>query len=498
MVSDNEVIQIIAARAILFLLFLASGYLLYRIARHFVNRTGALFAVLCWVSFSNVILHAASLRYDSFCSFFFLLACFVLLKENGARFWSAIAGIAMGISLLISLKAAIHVGSLVTLFLTLGIFSERKMPIFHKGALFLALMALTFALGFTLHQNSLPLATTASQQTFVQHAAAKAFSLKEFFPRWEYFTRTLRNNPFIWSYSAVGFFFLIIDIIRGRDKKCLIALSFLPPLLSLPFYRNAFPYYYVFIISPAIFFCGILPHRLIEDFKKSGSNALLFLFALIYLPIVGGAGTHFLKAFNQNNKSQKELLTVIHKMFPDPVSYIDGCFAVASYPGAGFFMSTWVMENYLATGKPVFREILKKKHPQFLLANTPYLDSNFSRDHSFFKINYDLLEEDRKTLGENYVQHCGIVLVPGKILKFKKKGEQKNFEILIPGYYFIQSDGEIIFDTKYRGTGEKIIFLSGIHKVQSTKNVQKIVLRWARINDVPCPPNIATMDFFDF
>jgi hypothetical protein len=497
-VSGNEVAQIIAARCFLFLLFLASGFLLYRIARNFVNRTGALFTIFCWLSLSNVILHGASLRYDSFCSFLFLLACFALLRENRVRSWSAIAGLAMGISLLISLKAAIHVVSLFALLGALWIISEEKKPIFRKWAVFLPLMALTFGLGFSIHQGALPSGGTPAQQTFVRQASSKAIIFKEFFPRWEYFAGTLQQNPFVWLLLGAGCFYASRELFGKQDKKSLIALSFLAPLFSLPFYRNAFPYYYVFVIAPALMLCGIMAHRLVQDFEKSGSRSLLLLFAIICLPIAGGAGIHFYKAFGRDNRSQAELLGAIHRMFPEPVPYIDGCSAVASYPKVGFFMSTWVMENYLAEGQPIFRRILREKHPQFLLANTPYLDFNFPRDNSFFEINYDILEEDRKVLEENFVRYWGMVWVPGKVLYANTAGEQLDFEILIPGPYVIESNGQVVLDTMSRSPGEQIMLTSGMHTAQLKRKGQKVVLRWGKINNAPHAPPPAISTFFGF
>ncbi|MGE4545479.1 MAG: glycosyltransferase family 39 protein [Pedobacter sp.] len=497
-VSSNEITQIVAARCALFMLFLGSGALLYLIARQFINRSGALFAVFCWLSLSNVIQHGSSLRYDSFCSFLFLLACFALLKKGQTRLWPAIAGISMGLSLLISLKAAIHIVSLFALIAALWATSSEKGVIFRKAVLFISSLALTFGLGFKLHQNMLPLPAVPTNQSLAHHASSKAIILSEFFPRWEYFAGTLRNNPIIWALLGVGIIYTILTLTKRQGKNGFLVLSFLVPLFSLPFYRNAFPYYYVFVIAPAVIFCGILPHYLMQDFRKTGSKALLLLFALISLPIAAGAGIHIFKAFDRGNRSQAELLSQIHKMFPDPVPYIDGCSAVASYPKAGLFMSTWVMEEYLAAGKPVFRRILQEKRPQFLLVNIPYLDFDFPRENPFFKTNYDLLEEDRKTLEENFVPYWGMILVPGKTLHFNRAGEQQIIEILIAGDYVLESNEQVFIDNAQKASGETIILSNGLHKVQAMTNNQTIVLRWSKVNYAPPTPSPTMSIFFGF
>ncbi len=492
-ISGNEVYQIIAGRYFLFLLFVASGILIYLIARHFVYTTGALFSVFCWISFSNVIHHGCSLRYDSLCFFFFLLACFALLRETRMRLWSVVAGIAMGISLLISLKAAIH---MVTLFVLLGVLlviSADKKAVYQKAAFFIILTILTFGVGLSIHQNTLPTRSLLAQQSFLNQASAKAINLDRFFPAIWFFAESLKHNLIIWWLLAVGIFHTILECKRNNEKKGLIALTFLIPLFSLLFYRNAFPYYYVFIMAPAILFCGILPERILREFPKTGSKFSLITLTIIFLLVAGGAGFHFFYSFGRDNSSQAELISVIHKMFPEPVPYIDGCSAVASFPKAGFFMSTWGFENYLAAGEPRFRRILQEERPQFILANTPHLDFDFPRDHIFFEINYDFLPEDRYVLEENFINYWGMIWLPGKIIHSQMPEEKQEFEILIPGPYVIESNENVMLDGKTRLPGDRIILTTGKHTVKSISTNQRIVFRWSNLNYEPKtkPPRIS-------
>jgi hypothetical protein len=497
-VSVNEVYQIIAARYFLFLLFVGSGILLYLIARHFFHKTGALFSVFCWVSFSNIIHHGSSLRYDSFCSFFFLLACFALLKDNKTRLWSAIAGIAMGLSLLISVKASIHVVSLFAMLSVLLVISAEKKLCFQKAVYFITLMALTYWIGLSIHQNTLPTVSVVTPQSFFKGASSKAITLDKFFSNIWFFSETVRYNLVIWWLLVVGVYYKIFEFKKNREKKWIIALTFLVPLFSILFYRNAFPYYYVFIMAPAILFCGILPQRILQEFKKTGSKAQLIKFTIIFLIIFCGAGVHFFNSFGKNNNSQAELFSVIHKMFPEPVPYIDGCSAVASFPKIGFFMSTWGFENYLTSGQPVFRRLLEEKQPQFMLANTPHLDFKVSRNNSFFEINYDFLEEDRKILEENFINFWGMLWLPGKTLNFEMSGEIQKFEILIPGPYIIESNEQVILNNQLKSPGAEIFLTTGSHTAQAVRNAQSIVLRWNNVDYIPQYNPPATSFFYGF
>ncbi len=49
------------------------------------------------------------------------------------------------------------------------------------------------------------------------------------------------------------------------NTNIFLAYAFLMPILTLLFYRNAYPYYYVFIIAPAIIFCGVIMHHISEE-----------------------------------------------------------------------------------------------------------------------------------------------------------------------------------------------------------------------------------------
>jgi len=497
-VSKNEISQVIFARSALFIFFVLSGILIFKISRHFLTRTGALFAVFCWLAFSNVIEHGASLRYDSFCSFFFLLACHSLLKKSGKKYWAAIAGVAMGVSLLVSLKAAIHVIALITLLTGFWLIKSEKAPTLLETVSFLTFMIVTFATGFLIHKGLLQPPVQPVSQNFVSHASSKAIIFNTFFPQFGYFSDTLRKNPVVWWLLAVGVFYVLFDFKKSNQKEQLIALAFLVPLCSLPFYRNAFPYFYTFIMAPACLFCGILPNRMLHNFQNSKSIGLLFIVALLFVSVAAGAGFHFKKAFQQTNHSQAQLFTVIHRMFPQPVHYIDGCSAVSSFPQVGFFMSTWGFENYLSQGRPIFRKILIKKRPEFLLANTPHLDLDIPRNMEFFKLNYDFFEEDTKTLRDNFVNFWGMVWLPGKNFYFKSKDEQHHFEILIPGLYSIHGKSDIYIDGKHYQDNDKLYLSQGFHKIETGTGKQSIKILWAKLNFIPeeRPPEIST--FYGF
>ena len=116
LVSGNEVDQVLAARVVMYLMLAGSCLFTYLIGRQFLNRSGALFGVLCYLSLSNVVKHGASFRADSICSFLFLWTIFLLVKNSRSRSGYLAAGLIMALALMVSLKSAFYLVAIAVIF----------------------------------------------------------------------------------------------------------------------------------------------------------------------------------------------------------------------------------------------------------------------------------------------------------------------------------------------------------------------------------------------
>jgi hypothetical protein len=90
------------------------------------------------------------------------------------------------------------------------------------------------------------------------------------------------------------------------------------------------------------------------------------------------------------------------------------------------------------------------------------------------------------------------VWLPGKTLSFNNSGENKDFEILIPGNYVIESKKQILIDGVLLAPGTKLLLLEGNHVAQALYKKQKTILRWDELKYYPktSTPPIAT--FYGF
>jgi hypothetical protein len=107
--DPNEVITIVEIRIFLFFLYLGNCYFTYYVSRVFLDRFSSLFSTLCYISFSYVYFNASSFRYDSLCSFLFLLSIFLICKLKCRNFVIAICALLLSISLMLTIKAIFHV-----------------------------------------------------------------------------------------------------------------------------------------------------------------------------------------------------------------------------------------------------------------------------------------------------------------------------------------------------------------------------------------------------
>ena len=107
--QPNEVITIVEIRIFLFFLFLGNCYFTYYVSRVFLDRFSSLFSTLCYVSFSYIYFNASSFRYDSLCSFLFLLSIFLICKLKHRNCVIAICALLLSISVMLTIKAIFHV-----------------------------------------------------------------------------------------------------------------------------------------------------------------------------------------------------------------------------------------------------------------------------------------------------------------------------------------------------------------------------------------------------
>jgi hypothetical protein len=476
--GPNEVSQVIGARLIMYLLFLGTCSYIFMIGRYYLNTTSALFSVLCYLSFDFTVVNGANFRSDTISTFLFLFALYHFLIKKESIIFNVAAGLAMALALMFTIKSVIHMSVFVALVLIRFLFSRD----IHKTIIPISGFLLAFLLGsiiiYKLHAGSFPSMTMAIQAQTIDSIYSTFILFDRFFPQFRFFKSTLVADLIIWLFLATGIILNAIDSLKKKNNSINIYLfSLLLPMLSLLFYRNAFPYFYLFITPTATLFCGYMLWRLIGIIKIKNAIICFTLVVIVGVAVFKCFITYYSVFASKRTAAQHQTLDVIHKMFPEPVPYIDGFSMVSSYPKRGFFMESIAMERYLKDGEPIMEKLLHQEKPLFLLANVPHLNL-YSHIPTKSDTGLSFMEDDWQVLKSYFIHHWGVVWVVGRRFEFERENSNHKFRITVPGLYTVEGNVNVIIDGKLLNAGDTIKLETGTHIIGNIENVGLVNLRW--------------------
>jgi len=273
--------------------------------------------------------------------------------------------------------------------------------------------------------------------------------------------------------------------------------AYLPLVLALPvltpiLYRNAFPYFYPFILAPAAILVGLAFDKQRQGAHKPNAvpPAKLGVALVLVQCAILAFGT--LSKVNEDARVQRETIAAVRSVFPQPVPYIEGFGVLADYPRNGFFMSSWGVENYRRVGQPVFAALVARNQPPFVLADSPSLYGALvpgvvvDQDRSF-------LPEDARFLQDNYIRHWGMLFVAAKHLG----SPATNFDIAVAGAYRLEAAVPLLIDGNRLAPGGTIALSAGAHSVDFGGTAGDATLRWGQASSVPALPPTDPLAFFN-
>jgi hypothetical protein len=471
----DEMQQIVVARLVMLLFETGTALSMWLIARNFFDRATSLFAPLAFLSFSFVLQHGASFRFDPMMTFL-VMSCVYLVLTTRLR---APALIGIGLTLALAAMVTVKVALAVPLLLGVGAYriavAERRIETLGRLTAAAAAGVAFLGLLYLWHSNTLASAAPGMAQEQLSASYAKTVGEWRLLPSYRYFIRAAYENLLHWILLGTG---IVITVRRrGTDRaQRLLFLAFLFPLLSIAVYRNAFPYFYAFALAPAsVLFAA-----------AAEAKAVARLSWLVAAFWVASAVVHHQRALTSDAAEQRQVIKEVHALFPEPVPYIDRCSMISSFPQAGIFLSSWWLENYVAAGRPVMNDLLAKTQPAFILVNSPVLTQALGVEPSA-QLKWSLLPEDRTTLQSNYVHYRGALWVAGKRFDLSAQWRPENFPI--SGNYLVQSTRRIRIDGQMVRPGQAVSLARGRHLISSPDGPQRAVLRWG----AHLPPGGATV-----
>ena len=155
MVGSNEVDQVMAARIAMFMLMFGTCACLFFLAQHFLERSAALFSVLCYISFSFVIVNGASFRPDTIAVFLSMLALSLFVIRGDSTWANISAGALLALSCLFTIKTAIYIALFIPLAFIRLHFSQYSIRSWkHFLGCSISFLAI-FAIVYSLHASTL-------------------------------------------------------------------------------------------------------------------------------------------------------------------------------------------------------------------------------------------------------------------------------------------------------------------------------------------------------
>ena len=477
----DEIVQIGLLRLSMWPLLVLSCFLLYRLARRWASPIGAWFAVFAFIASWPVLRHGLSFRTDSL--LLPLTLSVLLLASTGERRarWGDIgSGVLIGLAMVLTIKAALLLPTLVAVLYFEAIRSRNGTGpngrfLVRRLAVIACACGIAMALILTVQANFI--ATVAERPVaLLSRSFSETLIDIPWVPRWSHFQQMLAENLSTWFLLGAG---LVATLARRQYGAAACTTSLLPIL----FYRNAFPYYYVVMLAPACVVIAVAIDEIRAFAARSGKAALgTGISWLFFLLLAHGAWDHVMALRFDEQAAQRSVIAAVHRIFPTPVPYIDHSGMISSFPKANFFMSTWGIESYVARGKDFMPEILAAKQPPLLLANHAAL-------HPRSLLFRQLSEIDQSLIRSSYVEYWGPIRVAGTELTVPPEGA---IQVRLPfaGMYRIESDGQILIDGRHYGMGDQIEWRAdspalSIRAVAPDSKAIRVKIAWAAAREPP-------------
>ncbi|MDB2438424.1 hypothetical protein N9W89_06880 [Hellea sp.] len=473
-ISPNDVTQIIAARVLMWVLQIGTLWFIFKTAREFISRSAALFAVLSFLGFGFIFIHGTSFRADPIAAFLMSWAVYLFTVSRLKLKSLAALSVCLALGALVTIKVIFFAPLFAVLAIWRLFTSDNFKDLLVKFIVCAGVTALLFAVGYILQLSLMPKAALSGSTEMIGNAGKTTLLSDGLFPRAAIIKQHLILGLVSSFMLALGFVFILADFVKpsADKKKLLVLLAMGLPVLSLIFYRNAFPYYFAFIFPTIILWAGVAADRL----KK-----MPLLLALLALFIVANLGIQYKYRLSENNQVQSATLEEIQRVFPDPVHYIDRSSMMPSYPKSGFFMSSWGLQNYVRKGEPVIAQAMRDTVIPVVIENSPEINRTLIKSDR----DSQLLAEDQIALRENYIQHWGHIWIAGKTLELSPQAI--TFNNLVPGQYTVESDGDVTINGKRYAAGDFISLSRGPNSAKSETR-QNIVLRWGDNIQAPKVP----------
>lgn len=470
--------HIVAIRVFMFLCMVVVAAAIFGAASRFVGRVPSAFCALIYLTAGYVLQHGTSFRFDAPAAALLMTAAWILLRFRLSPGTVLAVGLLAGLSAMLTIKTILYAP------VFLGIAGLLWSEAADKRRLLIQLAAVgaaalgAFALIYLAHASSLAGNSDVEAMKVVSRAGGKMFHFG-YVTYWQSMVKGAQLS-LVLALVILAFPFVIWKAALSKAEKWALA-GFYLPILTLFFYHNTAPYFYVYMLPPVTVACGVVL-SLIVRFRATAVAMMALLLA--------GGGLILSHEPPNPIERQRQILRVAQAMFPGGVSYFDSCAMLGSFPKANVFMTPWGIDQYLLGGFPSLQETMSIK-PVPLVVNDDYMFEDALNGKGAVPA---FLPGDLAAIRDTFVHLWGPFWIAGEEIPARAGGHA--FEIRVPGFYTARGASVTIGD-RMLVPGQFLYLDRGVYRASTTGD-KAARLIWGKDIKVPAQPDAGGPLFMPF
>ena len=469
--------HIVAIRLFMLLFVIVVAAAIFGAASRFVGRVPAAFCALIYLTAGYVLQHGTSFRFDAPAAALLMTAAWMLLRFRLSIGPILAVGLLAGLSAMLTIKTILYAP--VFLGIAWLLWSEadnKRRLLFQLAAVGVAALG-SFALIYLAHANSLAGNSDVEAMKVVSRAGGKMFHFG-YVTYWLSMVKGVQLS-LVLALVILAFPIMVWKAALSKPEKWAIT-GFYLPILTLFFYHNTAPYFYVYMLPPVTVACGVVLAPLVARYRAVSVTGLLLL----------GGGFVFYNEPSNTIERQRQILRVADTMFPGGVAYFDSCAMLGSFPKANVFMTPWGIDQYLLGGFPSLEETMASK-PVPLMVNDDYMFEEALNGKAPVRA---FLPGDLAAIRDTFVHLWGPFWIAGEDIPARASGHA--FKVRVPGFYTVRGASVTIGD-RVVAPGQFVHLDRGVYRA-STAGANGARLIWGKDIEVPVQPDAGGSLFMPF
>jgi len=470
--------HIVAIRMFMFLCVVVVAAAIFGAASRFVARGPAAFCALLYLTAEYVLQHGTSFRFDAPAAALLMSSAFILLRFRLTAGPIILAGVLAGISAMLTIKTILYAPVFLGIACLLWSEAENKRRLFFQLAAVAAVALGSFALIYIGHASNLAGDSEVEAMRVVARAGGKMFHFGHV-SYWKYLVKSVQLSMIL---ALVILIFPIILLACTRPRAEKLALTgFYLPILSLFFYHNTAPYFYVYMLPPVTVACSVVL-ALLARYRA-------MTMAMTALLLASGGLILYKEPPNMIDR-QRQILRVADDMFPGGVAYFDSCAMLGNFPKANVFMTPWGIDQYLLGGFPSLEETMASK-PVPLMVNDDYMFEDALNGKGPVPA---FLAGDLAAIRDTFVHLWGPFWIAGEDIPARASGYA--FKVRVPGFYTVRGASVTIGD-RVIAPGQFVHLDRGAYRASTTGD-KGARLIWGKDIEVPAQADAGGPLFMPF